>query len=62
MMHQMGTVSPSLEEFRERRKRELERFEEGRKAALEALERDLREISEKAHLAGAPARARGFFG
>jgi ferredoxin len=52
----------SFDEFRERRARELESFERSRKDALETLETDLREISENAELAGAPARSRGFFG
>lgn len=52
----------SFDEFRERRARELESFELSRKEALATLEEDLRDISERAELAGAPARSRGFFG
>ncbi|HEY8516808.1 MAG TPA: 4Fe-4S dicluster domain-containing protein [Candidatus Binatia bacterium] len=49
----------SFEEFRERRARELENFEASQKAALAKLEEDLKEISAKADLAGAPVRSRG---
>jgi hypothetical protein len=52
----------SFDEFRERRARELESFEASQRAALAALESDLKDISAKAELAGAPARNRGFFG
>jgi len=52
----------SFAEFRDRRARELERFEASQRAALEALERDIKLVSERSEVAGAPQRSRGMFG
>jgi ferredoxin len=52
----------SLEELRTRRARELERFEASQRSALEILRGDVQAIGNKAELAGAPQRNRGFFG
>ena len=52
----------SLDEFRERRARELASFEDAQRTALETLARDVQGIGSTSELAGAPARNRGFFG
>jgi ferredoxin len=54
--------SSSLEEFRERRQREFERFADGQRSAAATLRDEVKAITAKAELAGAPARHRGFLG